>query len=92
MTISGQSHDSHPITVEIQIFSPDGHIVTLYQYIVPADAPDPATTFLGTAIGVGLEPSPIPPIVPGGTYRVVAVTSEGQSMSTTFQAPDCSQP
>jgi len=83
MTVSGQSHDSHAITVQVQTFAPSGYLVSLSQYTVPANAPDPATTSTGTAFVSS-------PNAPAGTYKIVAVTSDGQAISTTFQAPDCS--
>jgi hypothetical protein len=46
MTISGVLYDSHPLTYQRQTFSPNGYLVKVFDIIVPADAPDPATTHI----------------------------------------------
>lgn len=83
MTVSGQVHDSHALTVQVQTFAPNGYLVNLSQYTIPADAPDPATTFTGTAFTSS-------PNTATGASKIVVVTLDGPAISTTFQAPDCS--
>jgi hypothetical protein len=82
ITVSGVSHDSHSLTYLLETISPSGNIVADIQITIPADVPDPATTFIGT----GFVSSPD---TPAGTYKIIA-TPNGDVISTTFQAPDCS--
>ncbi len=83
VTVSGISHDSHPLTFQEQVFSPTGYLVRLQEYTIPANAPDPATIFIGE--GILLPPGPT-----AGTYKITDIIN-GQAVSTTFQVPECSQ-
>jgi hypothetical protein len=83
VTVSGISHDSQPLTFQEQVFSPTGYLVRLHEYTIPANAPDPATTFIGEGIDLPLGPT-------AGTYKITDIIN-GQAVSTTFQVPECSQ-
>jgi hypothetical protein len=83
MTISGVLYDSHPLTYQRQTFSPNGYLVKVFDIIVPADAPDPATTHI-----ISGSPSP-PDGIQVGTYKIVAIIN-AQPISATFQVTNCS--
>ena len=72
----------YTLTYLLEIISPSGNIVANIQITIPADAPDPATTLIGTNFVSS-------PDTPAGTYKIIA-TPNGDVISTTFQAPDCS--
>ena len=83
MTISGISHDSHPLTFQIQTFSPSGYLVKVFDTTVPDNAPDPATTHI-----ISGSPSP-PDGILVETYKIVAIIN-AQPISATFQVTTCS--
>jgi hypothetical protein len=82
MIVSRVYHDSHALTYQIQIFSPTGYLLRVLEYTIQPDYPDPTTTNFGLGI-------PLTPDTPAGTYKIIAIIN-GQAVSTTFQAPDCS--
>lgn len=74
-TVSGVEHDSEELTYSVQVVSSEGEIVHEADITIPANAPNPATTF----IGLPLEE---------GEYTLRAIIGD-EVVTETFNAPAC---
>ncbi|CAN5863425.1 hypothetical protein BH23THE1_BH23THE1_24900 [soil metagenome] len=82
--VSNISHGTEPLTFQMGIFSPTGDPVKTPPFVditVPANAPDPAKTFVNLSFKSTSD-------TPAGIYKVMAII-KGQAISTTFQSPEC---
>jgi hypothetical protein len=77
ITVSGVEHDSEELTYTILVLSSEG-IVSTAQITIPANAPNPATTFINFALP--LEE---------GEHTLLAFIG-GEEVRATFDAPSCS--
>jgi hypothetical protein len=79
VVVSGVSHDSDALLYPLDIFAPNGNLSTNFIVTIPSDAPDPATTEITSG-------APFSP----GTFKLIVIPN-GQILSKTFNAPDCSR-
>ncbi|MGC1931838.1 MAG: hypothetical protein WA667_22950 [Candidatus Nitrosopolaris sp.] len=79
VVVSGVSHDSDALLYPLDIFAPNGNLSTNFIVTIPSDAPDQATTEITSG-------APFSP----GTFKLIVIPN-GQILSKTFNAPDCSR-
>jgi hypothetical protein len=80
LTVSGVPHDSLALSYPLLLFAPNGNLVGGGPVTIPSDASDPASTIIS---GIGGPFSP-------GTYKLIVIPN-GEVLSETFNAPDCSR-
>jgi hypothetical protein len=83
---SGIPHDSRDSSFTLQYYLPDGNLLRTSLFGIPASLPNPYSAESDVSL-------PVPPGQTAGTYRVVMVVfyDYNNAVSTTFQAPECSQ-
>ncbi|HYA81907.1 MAG TPA: hypothetical protein VEH06_00465, partial [Candidatus Bathyarchaeia archaeon] len=79
VVVSGVSHDSDALLYPLDIFTPNGNLSGNLIVTIPSDAPDPATTEITSG-------APFSP----GTFKLIVIPN-GEVLSETFNAPDCSR-
>jgi hypothetical protein len=86
ISFEGILHDSHFSSFTLQYYLPDSNLLRTTTYTVPDNAPDPYSA--GDTVSLHVPPGPT-----AGTYKIVMVVfyDYNNAVSTTFQAPDCSQ-
>ena len=77
-------HDSQNIPFKLQYYLPSGNLLGTTSFTAPDTAPDPWNP--ASDIGLAVPPGPT-----AGTYKIIMVINYDydNSITTTFQAPEC---
>src|SRR4029079_6023778 len=76
--ISGIEHDSENIIVPVDVISPEGKVIHHADIPIQAEAPNPATTFIGFSL----------PLTHEGSYTIKAIVN-GNEISKDVEVPKC---